>query len=404
MELRKNTEIKRPLEAIRVLDLSQMIAGPYGSQILGDLGAEVIKVEPPNGEAMRHGAGYSIQGERAVFLSFNRNKKGIVLNLKHEEGRKVFYDLVKISDVVYDNFRAGVLEKLYLDFDHLKVYNPLIISCSITGFGEEGPYRDRPAYDLIVQAIAGAMSITGEEGRPPVRIGISIADHAAGMFGAIGILTGLIARNATGEGQRINTSLLDGMVSLLSYEGMICLASGEIPGPRGSGHISNVPYQAFQTKDAYIAVVIRGNDFWKELCEALKIEELGRDPRFAAPTERLRNKHLIVEKLQEIFRTKTTKEWEDILIQKDVPCGPVNTLDKTLTDPQVIARRMVVESTNQKENPIKFLGNPIKVAALPCEQYDYPPKLGEHTEEVLCRLLGYSQGRISDLRKSGIIK
>lgn len=395
--------MEMPLENIRILDLTQVIAGSYGSMILGDLGAEVLKIEPPSGDPIRDGAGHRIQGQRTSYLSFNRNKKSVVLDLKKAEGRKVFFELLKKSDVVFDNFRPGVLEKLNLGFESLKEHNPSIISCSITGYGEEGPYRDRGAYDLVIQAISGAMSLTGEEGRPPVRMGISIVDHAAGMFAAIAILTCLNARNTTGEGQRITTSLLEAMISLLSYEGANYLLSGEIPGPRGSGHSNIVPYQAFQTKNSYLVVAVRGNAPWRQLCKALKIEELIEDPRFATPIERKKNVQLVTETLQRIFKTKTTEEWDKILDENDVPFGPVNTLDKALTDPQVLACEMVVKSTDREGRSIELMGNPIKIKTMPFQKYDYPPKLGEHTEEVLFELLGYSQKQLSDLRSIKVI-
>jgi CoA:oxalate CoA-transferase len=396
--------MNRPLEKIRILDLTQVIAGSYGAMILADLGAEVIKIEPPTGDIIRDGAGHRVGGERVGYLSFNRNKKSVVLDLKKEEGRDIFLELVKKADVVFDNFRAGVLERLGLGFETLKAQNPLIISCSISGYGEDGPYRDRAAYDLVVQAITGAMSLTGEEGRPPVRMGIAVADHAAGMFAATGILTGVIARNATGQGQRITTSLFEAMLSLLSYEGGYYLAGGEIPKPRGSGHENNVPYQAFPTKDSHIVVAIRGNTFWRELCEALQVEELLTDPRFAKAIERKKNKKLVLEKLEAIFKTKTTEEWEKILSEKDVPSGPVNRLDKALTNPQVFAREMVIKSTSREGHSVQLMGNPLKIPTLPCKVYNYPPKLGEHTNQVLSELLHYSEEKLNDLREKGVIK
>jgi len=296
------------------------------------------------------------------------------------------------------------MERLGLGFDTLKAHNPRIVSCSISGYGEDGPYRDRAAYDLVVQAITGAMSLTGEEGRPPVRMGIAVSDHAAGMFAATGILAGILARNATGQGQRITTSLFEAMISLLSYEGAYYLAGGEIPKPRGSGHENNVPYQAFATQDSYIVVAIRGNTFWKELCEALEDEELMKDPRFARAPERKKNKKLVLEKLEAVFRTKTTAEWEKILAGKDVPSGPVNRLDKALTNPQVMAREMVIQSTSKEGHSVRLMGNPIKCPTLPCNTYAYPPKLGENTRQVLGELLNFSEEKLKDLQAKGIIK
>ncbi len=402
---REGTEkMSRPLEKIRILDLTQVIAGSYGSMILADLGAEVIKIEPPTGDLIRDGAGKRVQGERVGYLSFNRNKKSVVLDLKKEGGREIFLDLVKKGDVVFDNFRAGVMDRLGLSFEKLKEQNPRIVSCSISGYGETGPYRDRAAYDLVVQAITGAMSLTGEEGRPPVRMGIAVADHAAGLFAVIGILTGLNARNATGQAQRVTTSLFEAMISLLSYEGGYYLAGGEVPRPRGSGHENNIPYQAFQTKDSYIVVAIRGNTFWRELCEALGTEELLQDPRFAKPPERKKNKKLVLEKLEEIFKQRTTEEWEKILSEKDVPSGPVNRLDKALANPQVSAREMVITSTSPGGQSVQLMGNPIKITTMPCKIFNYPPKLGEHTRQVLSELLDMSPEKLRDLVQKEVIK
>jgi len=283
-----------PLQGMRVIDLSMMLAGPSGSMLLGDLGAEIIKVEPPEGDETSAAPPYFYGEDSAYFWSINRNKKSIVLNLKHPEGRQVLYDLVAKADVVYDNYRPGVLERLKIDYETLKKYNPQIICCSISTFGYTGPYRDRPGYDLIVQAMSGGMSITGEPGGSPVRAGIPLGDLVGGLLAVHGVLAAYIHRQKTGQGQRIEVSLLDGQVYLLTYVAQYYFHSGKIPGPIGSGHQSLVPYQAFKTKDIYIVIVAHQDHHFKALCDAIGKPEWPQDPRFATRKARLENKSILI--------------------------------------------------------------------------------------------------------------
>ncbi|HEX9975756.1 MAG TPA: CoA transferase [Dehalococcoidales bacterium] len=390
------------LSGVRIVDLTRALAGPYCTLILGDLGAEVIKIEAPN--ARREAAGpYSYKGQDAYFMSVNRSKKSVVLDIRMDKGREVLYDLVKVSDIVVDNFRPGVLERLRVDYNTLKGLNPRIICCSITGFGTTGPYRDRPAYDLVVQAISGAMSITGEPGRPPVRSAIAVGDQGAGMFAAHGILAALYARERTGVGAKIETSLLEAMVSLLAYEASYYFVSGLVPGPVGSGHRTLPVYQAQKTRNGYVAVA--AVDKFADLCKAIGREDLARDPRYSGPGLMEHKQELLVI-LDEIFLTKSTDEWLKLLTEADIPCGPVNTLDKAFSDPQVLATDMVVTIDHTLGGQIKQTGNPISISTTPPEnrrKFLSPPLLGEHTGEVLSQLLGYSSAKIDQLKQEKVV-
>jgi len=390
------------LEGVRVLDLTRALAGPYGSMILGDLGAEIIKIEALDARAEAIGV-YSYKGQDAYFMSVNRSKKSVTLDVRTDQGRQVFYDLVKVSDVVFDNFRPGVLERLKIDYSALKALNPRIISCSITGFGSDGPYRNRPAYDLVVQAMSGAMSVTGEEGRPPVRSGIAIGDQGAGMFAVHAILAALYARERTGVGCKVETSLLEAMIALLAYEAGYYLLSGVVPGPVASGHRTIALYQTFQTKDHYVAVAAINR--FPALCKVLGKEELIPDPRFSNE-QIVEHKGELLAILREAFLTKDTETWLELLTEADVPCGPVNTLDKALSNPQVLARDMVVSIEHTLGGEVRQTGNPIKTSVTPAEvrrKFLSPPTLGEQTEQVLSHLLGYSPGRIARLRAEKVI-
>ncbi len=390
------------LAGVRVVDLTRALAGPYCTMILGDLGAEVIKIEAPNARGEATGP-YSYKGQDAYFMSVNRSKKSIVLDIRTDKGREVLYDLAKVSDVVVDNFRPGVVERLKVDYDTLKQLNPRIICCSITGFGATGPYRDRPAYDLVVQALSGAMSITGEPGRPPIRSAVAVGDQGAGMFAAHGILAALYARERTGVGAKIETSLLEAMISLLAYEASYYFISGVVPGPVGSGHRTLPVYQAHKTRDGYVAVA--AVDKFADLCQAVGREDLARNPRYGGSglTEHRRE---LVAILDEIFLTKSTDEWLKSLTEADVPCAPVNTLDEAFSDPQVLATDMVVAIDHTLGGQIKQTGNPIRVSTTSPDRrrkFLSPPLLGEHTSEVLSQLLGYSPAKIEQLKQEKVV-
>jgi crotonobetainyl-CoA:carnitine CoA-transferase CaiB-like acyl-CoA transferase len=394
-----------PLNGIRVIDLSMMLAGPSGSMLMGDLGAEIIKVEPLDGDETRVGPPYFYAEKMsAYYWSINRNKKSVVINLKSPEGRQVFYDLVAKSDVVYDNYRPGVLDRLQINYETLKKYNPQIICCSISTYGYTGPYRDRPGYDLIVQAVSGGMSITGEPGGNPVRAGIPIGDLAGGLLGVHGVLAAYIHRQKTGEGQRLEISLLDGQVYLLTYIAQYYFYSGNVPGPIGAGHQSLVVYQSFKTKDIQIVIVAHQDHHFKRLCQALGKPEWAEDPRFDTRPKRLENKSILIPMMESLLTTRPGDEWLEAIHKAGVPAGPINTVDRVLSDPQVLSREMVVETDGPEGGKIKIIGNPLKMEKTPLNRFTRPPRMGENTREILSTLLGYSREKIDDLaRKEAIM-
>lgn len=397
----------KALEGIRILDLTHMLSGPYGTMLLADLGAEVIKVEPPQtGEGTRRllegDPKNSLHGMGAYFLTLCRNKKSITLDLRAEKGRAVFYDLVKVSDVVYDNFRPGVLDRLKIDYDHLKELNPRIISCSCTGFGLTGPGRDQPAFDLVIQAMGGGVSITGEPGRSPVRAGIPIGDLNGGVFSTLGVLAALLSRNVTGKGQKVDVSMLDVQLSLLNYMATMYFLSGEVPAPLGNEHFVHVPYGSFKTKDIYIILALVGDNFWKPFVEIVDIPEL-RDPKYEKRDGRWADKARIDGLIAKKLVTRPGEEWLKLLAEKGIPSGPINTFDRALRDSQALSRNMIVEVEHPKGGKVKQPGNPIKLSATPGETFSPPPLLGAHTQQVLEGLLGYSPERIKELQEENII-
>ncbi len=392
-----------PIAGIRILDLSQMLAGPYGTMILADLGAEVIKIERPGGGDIARGMPpHFFHGESVYFISMGRNKKSLCLDLKAGEGLELFYRLVRLSDVVYDNFRSGILEKLRIDYETLKQINPRIISCSVTGYGHTGPFKDRPAFDLIIQARGGIMSYTGEPGRMPVRMGAPMGDLGGGLFAVQGVLAALYQREKTGLGQKVDIGLLDCQISLLIYRGLYSLYAGEVARPVGSGHVSANPIRAFHTKTFDIVIDANTDKFFVELCEGLSLQELASDPRFLTRADRLKNKDALYALLDAAFLQKTGEEWLEIL-EARVPIGPINTVDMALRDPQVRSRNMVVETTHPCGEKMKLLGNPIKMSQRGEEAYDPPPGIGEHTEQILRQLLSLDSSEIQRLRDNKII-
>jgi len=395
--------VSLPLQGVRVLELGQIIAGTYGNQVLSDLGAEVIKVEAPEGDLGRIPSVAPYRGLSALFLTFNRNKKSIVINLKTEPGRELFYELVKISDVVVDNFRPGVLERLGVDYGTLSRINPRIIQCSVTGFGAAGAYKDYPALDLIIQAISGHMAITGEPGRPPVRVGIPLADMSGGIYSCKGILAALYARERSGRGQRVEVSMFDAMLNLLSYIATLWLTDGVLPKPPGSAHEYTVPWQAFETKDGHIVVATRQEGFWRKLCSALAEPGLAEDPRFASNAERIAHREALVPRLERIFRTRTVADWLARLRAAEVPAAPVNNLDGAFAEPPVAEREMIVEYDHPEVGRVRLPGNPIKMSDMTGTPSQPAPRLGEHTDAILRGLLQLSEERIAALRDSGAI-
>jgi crotonobetainyl-CoA:carnitine CoA-transferase CaiB-like acyl-CoA transferase len=393
----------RPLSGVRILDLTRFLAGPYCTMLLADLGAEVIKIEPPEGDESRHQKAYRYGDETAYYISANRNKRGIVLDLKRPEGRQVFYELVAHADVVVDNYRAQTLRRLGADYERLRQIKPDIICCSLTAFGDEGTAAARPGYDLVIQAMGGGMSLTGEPGRPPVRMGLPIGDVAGGMFAAHGILAALYERTRSGQGQRVSTTLLSAQIALHTYVAAYYWQSGQEPGPVGSAHASMVPYQAFRTRDGWIAVVAHTPKFYANFCTALGRPDLISHPHFADLTTRLEHRAALLAIIDPIMASRSTAEWTERLVAADVPCGPVHSVGQALADPLILAQNMVVEVEHSAGFGVRVAGNPIKFSRTPAEQFASPPRLGEHTAQVLQELLGYDAARIRQLAGTGAL-
>ena len=395
------------LEHITVLDLTHMLSGPYGTMLLADLGARTIKVEPPgSGEGTRrlleHDPDHSRGGMGAYFLTLNRNKQSVCIDLKGAAGHAVFLDLVRHADVVFDNFSAGVPKRLGIDHESLAVVNPRIVTCSVTGFGETGPDTQRPAFDQVVQAMGGGMSITGTPETGPMRSGIPIGDLGGGIFGAMGVLAALAERERSGRGQHVDVSMLDAQISMLNYMATMHLMSGIVPQGIGNGHFVHVPYNAYPTRDGHIIVACIGDVFFERFVEFIDIPEL-RDPELKKQPVRLAAKARIDGLIAEKFRTRTTAEWQSLLQQARIPCGPVNNFAQALADSQVRARDMVVDVQLHTGETVPMPGNPVKLSAEQRRACTAPPTLGQHTEAVLRELIGYDASRLADLRAVGAI-
>jgi CoA:oxalate CoA-transferase len=392
-----------PLSGVRILDLTLIMAGPYCTLILGDLGAEVLKIEKPGiGESSREMPPHFFEGQSAYFIAMNRNKKSMTLDLKSEAGKRIFYDLARKSDVVIDNFRPGVVKKLGIDFDTLQTMNPRIICCSISGYGQTGPFRDRPAFDLVIQARGGIMSYTGEPGQMPVRMGAPIGDLSGGVFASQGILAALYQREKTGRGQRVDISLVDCQTSLLTYRAQFYLVGKEIARPVGSGHVSAHPIRAFRTGTFDVVIDANTESIFAELCDAIGKPEMAEDEKFYSRENRLKNKEELYAILEKAFLAKTGEEWLELL-EKRIPIAPINTIDKALADPQTLSRNMVVEVEYPDKKKLKIVGNPIKMSEVEQEVFTRPPYLGEHTEEVLRELLGYPPEQIRDIKDRKVV-
>jgi crotonobetainyl-CoA:carnitine CoA-transferase CaiB-like acyl-CoA transferase len=400
----------RPLEGVKVLDFSHGVAGPYCSMILGDLGCEVIKIEMPRrGDASRYmnvsnkfnddipnsGGDY--------YLAINRNKKAITINLKTDEGKKVIYDLVKYSDVVIQNFRPGVMKRLGLDYDSLKKHNKDIVYANLTAYGNEGPIAHQPGMDVAVQARSGVMSITGYEGSEPVKPGVSLADFAGGVHLSVGLISALYYKEKHGDGQEVNVSLLDSTMSMLSNYSVAVMDGEAKIKKMGSGHPQLVPFQAFTTSDGHIVIATGTNKLYKEFCTLLKLEELLDDPRFKKNPDRVKNREILVEIISEKTRQNTTEEWVELFEKNSIPCAPVNTMEQALSDAQLRSNEMIQTLDHPVYGEIHVLGTPYKFSQSKCDEFNTPPLLGQHTEEILKSTLQYSEENIAALKKKGVI-
>jgi formyl-CoA transferase/CoA:oxalate CoA-transferase len=396
--------VEPPLRGIRVIDLSRVLAGPFCTMTLADLGAEIIKVEiPGRGDDTRAYPPF-IKGQSSYFLSLNRGKKSITLNLKTKEAREALYRLVENCDVFLENFRPGVTAQLGVDYETLRKVNPRLIYCSISSFGQTGPYALWPGYDLIIQGMGGLMSMTGEPDSPPVRIGMAITDIGAGMYAIIGILSALRVRDKTGMGQYIDISLLDGSVSWITYAAGSYFATGKVPPRMGSGHPSLVPYQAFEASDGKSLLIAAANDrLWELLCKGMSLDNLKDDPRYADGVKRVENRDILIPFLIEEFMKRPRDVWLEMLKAVGFPCGPVYTIDEIFSDPQVLHRGMLVEMEHPEAGVIKQIGPVIKFSETQCVIGTPPPLLGEHTKEILRSIAGYSDRNIDELRRSGAI-
>jgi formyl-CoA transferase len=391
--------LSSPLEGYRILDLSRVLAGPYCTMMLGDLGAEVIKVERPGaGDDTRAWGPPFVGGESAYYLCANRNKKSITVNLKSENGREIIRQLAKRSDVLIENYKVGELTELGLGYENLRDLNPGLVYCSITGYGQNGPDKDLPGYDFIIQGRGGLMSITGEENGEPMKVGVAIVDVTAGLYAANAIQAALLARAKTGRGQAIDISLLDAQVAWLANVASSFLVSGKRPGRFGNAHPTIVPYQSFAARDGVFCLAVGNDSQWQKLCQVLDHTEWATDPRFATNPARVQHREVLVPLLQEVFSTQDVAFWLHKIAAVDVPCGPVQALDQVFADEQVVARDMIWAVPHPTAGEIRLVGSPLKLSETPAACRSYPPLLGEHTEEVLTSLLGYSPDEVRRLR------
>ena len=392
------------LHGVRVLDLSRVLAGPYCTMVLGDLGAEVIKVEPPEGDETRAWGPPFAAGESAYYLCINRNKRGMVVNLKTDEGHGLLRDLALKSDVLIENFRPGTLARYGLDYDMLRSDHPRLVYCSISGFGQTGPLRDRPGYDFMIQAMGGVMSVTGDPEGEPMKVGVAAADLFAGQNAIIAILAALGARERTGEGQYIDIALFDSQLGWLANVASSFLISRDLPKRYGNAHPNIVPYQVFAASDGWFALAVGNDKQFAHLCELVGRPELGSDERFATNAARVNNREELIALLKSIFSLRSVDEWLSMLEAAGIPCGSINTLDKVFAGPQVAAREMLVTMEHPTIGDLPLVGSPLSFSGTPVEYKLPPPLLGQHTREILREILGYSEEEIESLKANDVIR
>lgn len=395
--------MRHALEGLKVIDLTRVLAGPYATMLLADFGAEIIKIEVPKTGDDSRAFGPYVNGESAYFMSINRNKKSITLNLKTEEGKDILKKLVSQADVLVENFRPGTMEKLGLGYELLKEINPKLIYAASSGYGHTGPYSQKPAYDAVVQAMGGIMSITGQVGGKPTRVGTSIGDIAAGLFTAIGVLTALNYRNETGKGQKVDVAMLDCQVAMLENAIARYTSTGDVPKPGGNKHPSIVPFESFGTNDGDIMVAAGNDNLFQKLCSALELEDAANDARFATNPLRNENYEALKPILDKTFAEKSIDEWRSILDEAGVPNSPINTIDRVVEHPQVIARDMVQTVKHKVAGEVKMPGVAVKLSETPGMIESAAPLLGEHNEEILKEYLNMSNEDINSLKEKGVI-
>jgi formyl-CoA transferase len=393
-----------PLKGFRVLDLSRILAGPYCTMILGDQGAEIIKVERPDiGDDTRTWGPPFAGGESAYYICCNRNKKSVVIDLKKPEGLDLVRELVAVSDVFVENFTPGLTKKFGLDYETLNKINPKLVYASITAYGQDGPYRDRPGYDMVLSAVGGLMYITGEKDGNPCKVGVAITDVLTGVYASGAITSALLWRERSGKGQYLDISLLDAQVSGLANIASNYLVAGKEATRWGTAHESIIPYQVFNTKDRPIAIAVANQKLWINFCKLVGHEDWMNDPRFESNPKRVENRDVLLPLVHDLFATKTCDEWMELLVGASIPCGPVNNMEHLFADPQVKHRDMIVEVPHPTIGTLKLTGIPIKYSETPGAIRRHPPLLGEHTDEVLSDALDYSSEQIEALKKQGAI-
>ena len=392
-----------PLNGIKVLDLTRVLAGPYATMLLGDLGAEVIKIEQPGTGDESRNFGPFKNGFSLYFMSVNRGKRSVTLNLKTERGRAIFKELLNQTDILVENFRPGTMEKLGLDYGTLKSGYPSLIYAACSGFGQTGPYAQQGAYDMIIQGMGGIISITGEPDGPPVRVGTSISDITAALFTTIGILSALHHRNQTGKGQFVDVAMLDSLVAVLENAVVRYFATGEAPKPLGARHPAITPFEAFASADGHVIIALGNDTLWAKFCEHVGRQALISDKRFRTNADRTENHDQLFPILSEIMSQRTTDDWIDALGNIGVPCGPINAMDKVVTHPQVEAREMITRVAHQITGEVEVPGIPIKLSETPGSVDTPAPSLGEHTTEVLTGLLKMDPDEVEQLKQDRII-